>query len=294
MDADQRRSLAAGSGQLPEGAFPGRAAARLGCFAAGAVFRLRDSRQPGQLLVRVVRRADRLHGVARGSGASARGERFERLVAAWSADVERRPGTSKFITSSARTSRISTRCSGRPCCKTAGFKLPTKVHIHGFLTVGGEKMSKSKGTFVRAATYLKHLESGVSALLLRHEARPAARRSRSEPRRVRHQGEFRPGRQGRQPGQPHGAVCRRDRSVGQRIPTTAGCSRPRPPKANRSPRRTKPATTTGPCGRSWCWPIGRINIVDAKAPWTLRKDSGRADELQRHLHDRAESCFGSW
>ena len=42
--------------------------------------------------------------------------------------------------------------------KTAGFTLPTKVHIHGFLTVGGEKMSKSKGTFIRASTYLKHLD----------------------------------------------------------------------------------------------------------------------------------------
>ncbi|MDG2207793.1 MAG: methionine--tRNA ligase, partial [Pirellulales bacterium] len=42
--------------------------------------------------------------------------------------------------------------------KTADFSLPTKVHIHGFLTVGGEKMSKSKGTFVRASTYLKHLD----------------------------------------------------------------------------------------------------------------------------------------
>jgi len=41
--------------------------------------------------------------------------------------------------------------------KTSGFKLPTKVHIHGFLTVGGEKMSKSKGTYIKAATYLKHL-----------------------------------------------------------------------------------------------------------------------------------------
>ena len=41
--------------------------------------------------------------------------------------------------------------------KTAGFNLPEKVHIHGFLTVGGEKMSKSKGTFIRAATYLEHL-----------------------------------------------------------------------------------------------------------------------------------------
>lgn len=42
--------------------------------------------------------------------------------------------------------------------KTAGFNLPTKVHIHGFLTVGGEKMSKTKGTLVRAETYLKYLD----------------------------------------------------------------------------------------------------------------------------------------
>lgn len=42
--------------------------------------------------------------------------------------------------------------------KASGFNLPSKVHIHGFLTVGGEKMSKSKGTFVQAATYLKHLD----------------------------------------------------------------------------------------------------------------------------------------
>ncbi|MGO8690405.1 MAG: methionine--tRNA ligase [Thermoguttaceae bacterium] len=42
--------------------------------------------------------------------------------------------------------------------KTADFSLPTKVHIHGFLTVNGEKMSKSKGTFLRAATYLEHLD----------------------------------------------------------------------------------------------------------------------------------------
>ena len=40
--------------------------------------------------------------------------------------------------------------------KTAGFRLPTKVRIHGFLTVNGEKMSKSKGTFVSAETYLKY------------------------------------------------------------------------------------------------------------------------------------------
>ncbi len=41
--------------------------------------------------------------------------------------------------------------------KASGFTLPRKIHIHGHLTVGGAKMSKRTGTFVRAATYLKHL-----------------------------------------------------------------------------------------------------------------------------------------
>jgi methionyl-tRNA synthetase len=42
--------------------------------------------------------------------------------------------------------------------KGAGLSLPRKVHIHGFLTVDGEKMSKARGTFVLASTYLKHLD----------------------------------------------------------------------------------------------------------------------------------------
>ncbi|MCO8120802.1 methionine--tRNA ligase [Stieleria sp. TO1_6] len=41
---------------------------------------------------------------------------------------------------------------------TAGFQLPTKVHIHGFLNVGGEKMSKSTGTLIAAETYQKYAE----------------------------------------------------------------------------------------------------------------------------------------
>jgi methionyl-tRNA synthetase len=42
--------------------------------------------------------------------------------------------------------------------KTAGRKLPTEIFVNGFLTVNGEKMSKSKGTFVSARTYLDHLD----------------------------------------------------------------------------------------------------------------------------------------
>jgi len=43
--------------------------------------------------------------------------------------------------------------------KGAGFRTPDQVFVHGFLTVNGEKMSKSKGTFVRARTYLDHLQA---------------------------------------------------------------------------------------------------------------------------------------
>lgn len=39
----------------------------------------------------------------------------------------------------------------------AGFRKPTSVFAHGFVTVNGAKMSKSKGTFIKARTYLEHL-----------------------------------------------------------------------------------------------------------------------------------------
>ena len=43
----------------------------------------------------------------------------------------------------------------------AGFQTPNKVFVHGFLTVNGEKMSKSKGTFINARTYLDHLPASA-------------------------------------------------------------------------------------------------------------------------------------
>lgn len=39
----------------------------------------------------------------------------------------------------------------------AELKTPDQIHVHGFLTVNGEKMSKSRGTFIKARTYLNHL-----------------------------------------------------------------------------------------------------------------------------------------
>lgn len=40
----------------------------------------------------------------------------------------------------------------------SGFRTPTKAHVHGFVTVDGQKMSKSRGTFIQASTYLDHLD----------------------------------------------------------------------------------------------------------------------------------------
>ena len=40
----------------------------------------------------------------------------------------------------------------------ADFRTPTAVFAHGFLTVDGQKMSKSRGTFIKARTYLDHLD----------------------------------------------------------------------------------------------------------------------------------------
>ena len=40
----------------------------------------------------------------------------------------------------------------------AGCRVPDHLYVHGYVTVNGAKMSKSKGTFIKAATYLKHFD----------------------------------------------------------------------------------------------------------------------------------------
>ena len=42
---------------------------------------------------------------------------------------------------------------------SAGLRAPTAVYAHGFLTVNGTKMSKSRGTFIKAGTYLEYLDA---------------------------------------------------------------------------------------------------------------------------------------
>ena len=49
--------------------------------------------------------------------------------------------------------------------QAAGLKTPDRMPVHGHLTVNGEKMSKSRGTFITARTYL---EAGLDPQLLRY------------------------------------------------------------------------------------------------------------------------------
>ena len=167
--------------------------------------------------------------------------------------------------------------------KTAGFSLPTKVHIHGFLTVGGEKMSKSKGTFVKAETYLAHLDPAwlryfyasklgprlddldlnpdefvnkINSDLVGKVVNLASRTAKfvqSSP--------HAPGVRGSSRGARRLLLA--SRSL---IPTTAASSPRAPPPARRSPRPTKRATTAGPCGWSWNWPTGPIRMSMRRSP----------------------------
>lgn len=41
----------------------------------------------------------------------------------------------------------------------SGFRKPTNLFVHGYVTVNGAKMSKSRGTFIKASTWLKHLDA---------------------------------------------------------------------------------------------------------------------------------------
>ena len=61
------------------------------------------------------------------------------------------------ITLSAKTLFISTPYFGLRCCTVPTTAPPSAIFAHGFLTVNGEKMSKSRGTFIKARTYLEHL-----------------------------------------------------------------------------------------------------------------------------------------
>jgi methionyl-tRNA synthetase len=91
----------------------------------------------------------------------------------------------------------------------AGYRTPTKIFAHGFLTVDGAKMSKSRGTFITARELPRHRpQPGMAALLLCRQAVGEHGRHRPQPRGLRGPRQFRPRRQVRQHRQPLGRLHR--------------------------------------------------------------------------------------
>ena len=203
----ERRAPSARDRQLSEGPLPVRAAARLGRLAAGAVLRVRDSRQSRQLLVRLVRCADRLH---RFDGAVVQAARREtrRLVARRRADGNpplHRQGHHLF--SHAVLAGHAQDRRPEPAGEGSHPRVPDRrrredVEEQGDVHPGVDLPRTSRPV--------------VLAILLRLEAVGGGGRHRPELRGFHRQGQFRSGRQGREHRQPNGEVCRED-GAGRRV-----------------------------------------------------------------------------
>ena len=124
-------------------------AARLGRLARRALFRHRDPGCAGQVLLRMAGCAGRLHGELR-ELLQPRRASTSRPGGSRDSDAELHHFIGKDILYFHSLFWPAT-------LEGAGFRKPTAVHAHGFLTVNGEKMSKSRGTFVTARRYLDHL-----------------------------------------------------------------------------------------------------------------------------------------
>jgi hypothetical protein len=118
---------------------------RLGHLARFALLRLRDPRRAGQVLLRLARRADRLHGQFKNS-ATGRGS--------ISTSTGKPDSTAELYHFIGKDILYFHALFWPAELEHAGYRTPTKRLRHGFLTVDGAKMSKSRGTFITAESYL--------------------------------------------------------------------------------------------------------------------------------------------
>ncbi len=163
--------------------------------------------------------------------------------------------------------------------KMAGFKLPTKVHIHGFLTVGGEKMSKSKGTFVQAATYLKYLNPAYLRYYYASKLSPRVDDLDLNP------DEFVTKVNSDLVGKVVNLASRTARFVEQtglspHLPEDDGLFAAAKVEGDSIAEAYEACDYSRAMRQIMALADSANQYVDAKAPWTLRKDSARAKEMQ--------------
>ena len=147
-------------------------------------------------------------------------------------------------------------------------------------------MSKSRGTFITARTWLEHLPAEYLRYYYASQARARRRRHRPEPRGLRRAGQLRPGRQARQHREPLRRLHRA--RLGGRLADAL----PEPAlyaafvAAGRQHRRglRGPRLRRASCARSCCSPTAPTSTSTSSKPWLLAKDPARAAEVQARLH----------
>ena len=194
-------------------------------------------------------------------------------------------------TSSARTSSTSTRCSGRRCCKFAGrpYKVPDHVYVHGFITVSGDKMSKSRGTGIEPAALprARH-EPGMAALLHRRQAQRQRRGPRLQPRRLPRAREQRPGRQIREHRQPLRACFFAAQIRRRALPVqTHRLLRDFAGEAAHIAALTRSANSARRCARSWRSPTSPTSTSTSTSPGSLRSSPVREPRCSRSARSRS-------
>ena len=165
-------------------------------------------------------------------------------------------------------------CSGRPMLEGAGYRKPSGVFVHGFLTVDGQKMSKRRGTFITMANLREARRPRLLALLLRRQARSRRRRHRPEPRGSRRQGQRRSRRQARQHRKPlRGLHPQRSTAGGSPKRSRRGAlrrhsqTRPTRSRADYESRRLRARHAA----RSWRWPTAPTNTSTSTSHGLRRK-----------------------
>ena len=233
--------------------------------------------------LRLVRRADQLHHRRR---------------------LPRRPrgvpsaGGRPTCTSSARTSRASTRSTGRPCCGPPGSRPPKHVWVHGWLLVaGGERMSKSLGNFLEPQAVVAAFGAdGARYTTLREVAFDRDTEVSWDSFRRRYNADL---------ANDFGNLVNRTVSMVNRY---LGGERPAPRAAADSPlgegwadtlRRYRAALDAcllhDALAELWTFVGGANKTVDAEQPWTLAKAAKAGDEaaaahLRLVLGDLVEAC----
>jgi methionyl-tRNA synthetase len=230
-------------------------------------FGFRDPRRAGQVLLRLAGCAHRLHGQLQEPVRQARPGSISTATGA------RTPAPSS-TTSSARTSSTSTPVLAGHAGRR-NFRKPTKVNVHGYVTVNGAEDVQIARHLHQGAHLPRPPGSGVPALLLRRQARP-----RIDDLDLNLEdfvpGQCRPGRQAGQHRQPLRRLSSTSVSTGKLAGTcpsrSSGTSSRRPRRA--SPMPTRPASSAAPCAKSWRWPTSANRYMDDKAPWVLAKQEG--------------------